>query len=313
MTKNRTDFAVHPGHIIPTGMKSRTSDRKAIEPYFMILPAMIFLLTFSVYPLLNLIYLSFTNWRIITPNFKYVGFDNYISLFSNRDFMQALVNTGTYTLAMVVLLIVLSLIAAVWLNRSTPLDRFVQSTIFTPHIISLVSVSMVWMWLMDSRVGFLNVVLNIFGFPALKWLDSSKTAMLSIIIVSTWKSVGYYTLILIASLKSIPDSIYEAAALDNAGKFRVFYKITLPMLSPQLFFLLVVITMGSFKVFDTVRIMTSGGPAGSTQVMATFIYEQAFNNMRTGYASAAGTVLLVILLSMTALYFKALSKRIHYQ
>lgn len=287
--------------------------KRRIEPYLMILPAMVFLFTFSIYPMGNLVYLSFTNWQVITPDLRFVGFSNYQELFKSRDFIKALANTGTYTASMVILLLVLALITAVWLSKSNPLDRFVQSTIFTPHIISLVSVSMVWMWLMDYRVGFLNMILNAFGFPFLKWLDSSKTAMLSIVIVSTWKSLGYYTLVLISSLKSIPESIYEAAALDNASKFKVFYKITLPMLSPQLFFLLIVITMGSFKVFDTVRIMTNGGPAGSTEVLAYFIYQQAFSNMRIGYAAAGGTVLLLILIIMTVFYFKTLSKKIHYQ
>jgi sn-glycerol 3-phosphate transport system permease protein len=287
--------------------------KRRIEPYLMILPAMVFLFTFSIYPMGNLVYLSFTNWQVITPDLRFVGFSNYQELFKSRDFIKALANTGTYTASMVILLLVLALITAVWLSKSNPLDRFVQSTIFTPHIISLVSVSMVWMWLMDYRVGFLNMILNAFGFPSLKWLDSSKTAMLSIVIVSTWKSLGYYTLVLISSLKSIPESIYEAAALDNASKFKVFYKITLPMLSPQLFFLLIVITMGSFKVFDTVRIMTNGGPAGSTEVLAYFIYQQAFSNMRIGYAAAGGTVLLLILIIMTVFYFKTLSKKIHYQ
>ena len=286
---------------------------KILEPYLMIFPAMVFLMIFSLYPLVNLVHLSFTNWKIITPNFKYVGFSNYEVLFSNPDFLKTIMNSGIYTLSMVALLIVLSLIVAVWLNKSSRFDRFVQSAMFTPHIISLVSVSMVWMWLMDSRTGFLNSVLNLAGLPALKWLDSKDTAMLSIILVSVWKSLGYYTLVIIASLKSIPESIYEAAALDNAGRIKVFFKITLPMLSPQLFFLLVVITMGSFKVFDTVRIMTGGGPAGATEVMATYIYETAFNNMRTGMASAAGTVLLAILMIMTALYFKTLSKKVYYQ
>lgn len=287
--------------------------KRRIEPYLMVLPAMVFLFTFSIYPMGNLVYLSFTNWQVITPDLRFVGFSNYQELFKSRDFIKALANTGTYTASMVILLLVLALITAVWLSKSNPLDRFVQSTIFTPHIISLVSVSMVWMWLMDYRVGFLNMILNAFGFPSLKWLDSSKTAMLSIVIVSTWKSLGYYTLVLISSLKSIPESIYEAAALDNASKFKVFYKITLPMLSPQLFFLLIVITMGSFKVFDTVRIMTNGGPAGSTEVLAYFIYQQAFSNMRIGYAAAGGTVLLLILIIMTVFYFKTLSKKIHYQ
>jgi len=181
-------------------------------------------------------------------------------------------------------------------------------------LIAMISCAMIWSWIMDQNsFGLLNVVLGFFKLPPLRWLNSSDTAMLSIVIVSVWKSIGYYALIILASLKGIPTEIYEAAALDNAPKIRTFFKITLPLLSPQLFFLLITITISSFKVFDTIRVMTGGGPGNSTDVISYYIYRYAFQHFKIGYASAAGTVLMIILMVMTAIYFKILSKRIHYQ
>ena len=182
-----------------------------------------------------------------------------------------------------------------------------------PHIISLLSVAMVWMWIMDEKTGLLNMVLGWFGLPGLRWLQSSKTAMLSIIIVSIWKSLGYHTMIIYAALQSVPIELFEAAELDNAGRFRTFMRITLPMISPQTFMLLITMTIGSFKVFETIRIMTGGGPGSSTEVLVYYIYQQAFYYQKVGLASAAGVVLLLIVGLLTAFYFLALSKRVHYQ
>jgi len=131
--------------------------------------------------------------------------------------------------------------------------------------------------------------------------------------VSVWKSIGYYCLIIVSALKAIPAEIYEAAELDNTPRYRMFFRIILPLLSPQLFFLLVTITINSFRVFDTVRIMTEGGPGNATDVISFYIYRYAFRHFRIGYASAAGTILMVILMILTAVYFKVLSKRVHYQ
>jgi sn-glycerol 3-phosphate transport system permease protein len=159
----------------------------------------------------------------------------------------------------------------------------------------------------------LNAVLNLFHLPSLRWLNSSKTALLSIIIVSIWKSTGYYLLIVLASLKSIPQEIFEAAELDNTPRLRKFFRITLPLLSPQLFFMLITITINSFKVFDTVRVMTDGGPGNSTDVVIYYLYRYAFRFFRVGIASAAGVILMAILVILTIIYFRFLGKRVHYQ
>ena len=186
---------------------------------------------------------------------------------------------------------------------------------FTPHLVAGVSAGFIWSWLMSSQsYGLFNSVLTAIGLPEVHWLDSSAMAMPSIIIMNTWKSIGYYALIILSSMKNIPDEIYEAARLDSASSVKTFFKITLPMISPQLFFLLITITTGSFKVFDSVRIMTNGGPGDSTRVLSMYIYDYAFQRNNTlGYACAAGMVMLLIMVVITIIDFAFVEKKVHYQ
>jgi sn-glycerol 3-phosphate transport system permease protein len=285
---------------------------ESIRPHAMILPAMIGILLFVIYPVFYLIKLSFYKYNLLNKDkSKFIGTDNYTELFTRDDFYLALANTAIYTVSTVVLTIIISMLIAIWLSKKTRFNAIVQAGLFTPHIISIVSIALVWMLLMEPNHGMLNFLLKAFGLPPSKWLQSSNSSMMSVIIVSVWHSVGYYALIIVAALQSISPSIYEAAALDNASKFKVFYKITLPMISPQLFFILIIMTIGSFKVFDTIRIMTGGGPNDSTLTIVYYIYEFRSNNI--GYASATGVVLMAIIALLTFVYFRMLSKKVHYQ
>jgi len=285
---------------------------ETVRPYVMIFPAMAGILVFVIYPVFYLIKLSFYKYNLLNKaRSTFIGTDNYREVLSRGDFYTALANTAVYTLAVVVLTMLLSMLIAVWLSKSSKWNALVQAGIFTPHIISIVSIALVWMLLMEPNHGVLNFLLKSVGLPPLQWLQSSQTSMMSVIIVSIWHNVGYYALIIVAALQSIPPSIYEAAALDNASKFNVFTKITLPLISPQLFFILIIMTIGSFKVFDTVRIMTGGGPNDSTTTLVYYIYEFRSNNI--GYASATGVVLMIIIAILTFVYFRLLSKKVHYQ
>ena len=260
-----------------------------------------------------MIYLSFTDWNLVSPIKNFVGLTNFIYLFKREDFLAALRQTFQYTVWTVFVLGVLSITIAVWLKKATRTNNFLRGAIFMPHIVSLLSVAMIWFWLMDEKSGLLNMALEFMHLPTSPWLQSSKTALPSLIIVSCWKSLGYHVLIIFAALQNIPDEIYEAAELDNAGKFSVFFRITFPMISPQAFLILITMTIGSFRVFETIRIMTGGGPGTSTQVLVHYIYQTAFSYFKVGLASAAGVVLLAIVGVMTSVYFFALSKMVHYQ
>lgn len=286
--------------------------RQAIRPYLLILPAMLGIAVFVIYPVLYLAYLSLYKYNLMNPaKSKYVGLENYAAIFAREDFYKALMNTALYTVGTVVLTLAVSLAIAVWLKQSTKMNAFIQAGIFTPHIVSVVSISLVWLWMMEPNLGFLNFVLKSVGLPTSQWLQSSDTALISVIIVAVWQGIGYYVLILVAALQGISPSIYEAAALDNAGKWKVFFKITLPMISPQLFFILIIMTIGSFKVFDTVRMMTNGGPNNATNTLVYYIYQNRTTNI--GYASATGMVLMAIIGILTFVYFRMLAKKVHYQ
>ncbi len=291
---------------------NRSRFLELLRPYLLIAPAMAGIFVFVMYPIGYLVYLSMYQYNLMNKaKSKFVGFDNFKEILGREDFYKSLGNTAVYTAGVVLLTMLISLLIAVWLNKNTRFNRFVQASIFMPHIVSIVSIALVWLWMMDPNIGFLNYLLKTLGLPTSQWLQSSKTALISIIIVSVWQGIGYYVLIIVAALQGISPSIYEAAELDNASKYKVFYKITLPMISPQLFFILIIMTIGSFKVFDTVRVMTSGGPNNATNTLVYYIYEHRTTNI--GYASATGIVLLVIISILTLVYFKLLAKKVHYQ
>jgi len=284
--------------------------------YAMIAPAILFLSIFVIYPMFHIIDLSLYKGNATNPYKQFVGLDNFANIFFvKKDFSEALKNTAVYTVFIVIILIFMAMLFAVWMFDDRKINKIAQTAFFTPHLVASVSCAFIWSWLFNSDpYGLFNTVLKVFGFAPVNWLGDTKTAMACIIVMNTWKSIGYYALIILAALKSIPPEIYEAAKLDNASKSKTFWKITLPLLSPQLFFLLITITIGSFKVFDSVRLMTGGGPGTSTQVISLYIYNYAFQrNNSLGIGSAAGVVLMAILIVITMVDFKGLEKRVHYQ
>lgn len=286
-----------------------------ISPYVLIAPAMVGIMLFVVYPVIKLIYMSFYKVNQLNPDkTRFVGFDNYQKMFKTAEFQKALVNTGYYALFMILIVLGCSLILAVWLgSRNSKMNSSAQASAFLPHIISMVSVGLIFQQMMDPDYGLFNAALGALGLEKSQFLRSSDSAMNSVIFTSAWKSIGYYTLILIAALQSIPKDIYEAADLDNAGSLRTFFKITLPMISPQIFFVLIVMTIGNFKVFETIRVMTAGGPNNSTTSLVYYIYNKVFMDFDVGRAAAGGVILLIIVGIMTIFYFISLSKKVHYQ
>ncbi|MEW9672365.1 carbohydrate ABC transporter permease [Ammoniphilus sp. 3BR4] len=284
-----------------------------MRPYMMITPAMIVFMMFFIYPIFYMIYLSLFEWNFVSPTKQFVGFQNYIQLFQDQGFLEVLKNSFIYTILTVLFSITLSLMLAIRLNRPGALYGFVQAAIFSPHIISLVSVAMLWLWLMEPSYGLLNWVLGFFGLPGLEWISHPNTALLSLVLVAVWKGVGFNALVFIAGLQSIPKDIYEAAELDQSKRFTTFYKLTLPMLSPTLFFLIIINMINSFQVFETIDIMTKGGPINSTNTLVYFIYENGFRFFKIGYASAAGVILLVVISILTVIYFRLVAKKVHYR
>ena len=281
-------------------------------PYLMVAPSLTIFSVFVLYPIFYMIYLSFFKRNMIGPK-TFIGLKNFTDMFADPEFWQVLGNSFQYMFFTVVLSVGLALPLAVYLKANTRVNRFLQGVVFTPYVVSLVSISFVWMWLMDSDYGLLNYLLELLHLPAVGWLNDPDVAMYSLITVSVWKSLGYNAMILLSGMQSIPPYLYEAANLDKSSGMTTFFKITLPLLSPTLFFLTLMNMISSFKVFETVNIMTSGGPMNSTNTLVYDIYLYGFSYYKIGYASAMGVVLMIIIGICTIFYFRSLSRRVHYR
>lgn len=285
---------------------------KKVLPYLFIAPSLAVFFTFDIYPIFYSFYLSFMKWNLISPDQTFVGLDNYVDLYESKEFRKAITNTLLYTVGRVFFSLAIALGLALLLNTTKRWASWVQAAIFSPHVISMVSISMLWLWLLEPSYGLMNWLFSLVGLPPLKWLASSDTALMSITMVAVWKIIGYDMVIFIAGLQSISEELYEAAKIDGANAWHRFWKITLPLLSPTIFFLSVTSVITSFQVFDIVRIMTGGGPGDSTNVLVYYVFQYGFRFFKIGHASAASTVLFLIVLGLTLIQFKVMEKRVHY-
>ena len=285
--------------------RSVSEKRDRMLGFVTAMPAMILLFVFTVYPVFYLIYYSMFSGSLISAKKTFVGLDNYKELFGSETFRMVLVNTVVYTVLFVSLTMVLAVIIAVWLNGSKhkKLNNMVEGFIFTPHVISMVSVSIVFLWLMDPDTGFLNMVITKLGFAKFPFLSSPSTSMFSLVLVMVWKSVGYYVLLIMAALQTVPSNIYEAAELDGASKSRQLFSITLPEISSTLWFVIITRLISAFQVFDIVYTTTGGGPNFSTETLVTYIYTRAFEVNRMGYASALSVCLFILILIITIILY----------
>ena len=284
-----------------------------VKPYLFIAPSLILLAIFWIYPIFNMGYLSLYKWDLISPKMEWVGLANFQKLLSDPQFWQTFANTIIYTVFVVGLGVCIGLLVAVYLKAHTKTNSFLQAVIFSPYVVSLASVALLWMWIMNKDYGLLNSILAAFGIPAVDWLGDTHVALPSLILISVWKSVGYDTLILVSAIQGIPEHLYEAARLDHAGPWTTFRKLTLPMISPTLFFLVIVDVIASLKVFETIQIMTLGGPQNATNTLVFSLYQYGFQFNQVGYAAATGMVLLVLIAIFAAVYFKLLAGRVHYR
>jgi multiple sugar transport system permease protein len=269
-----------------------------------IAPAVLGTLIFIVIPVFASFAISLTHWNLIgRPDF--VGFDNYIELFSDKEFYQVLFNTFYYAVAVTVLGIIIPLGLAVVLNKKLLGVEFLKSAYFIPFVTPMIVVAVVWEWIFDPGNGILNWMV---GGLNIKWLYDPLLAMPALIIVSVWKNIGYNMVIFLAGLQGIPDSVDEAANIDGATGLRQFFYITLPLLSPTVFFVMIITTIASFQVFDLIYLMTEGGPQSSTTVMVYWMYKNAFEFFKLGKASAIAYVLFFIILLLTLIQWRIRKK-----
>lgn len=283
------------------------------NPYFLIAPAGIACIMFTIYPMCYGAYLSFHKWNPLTGKKIFVGFSNFAYIFSSEDFQKVMTNTIIYMLVIVFVGLALQILLGVFLNKRTFAHNLVQTVAFSPHIISTVSVAVIFMWLMDPASGVFNLGLEKLGLPASNWYLGSSTALMSVLIVAIWKSCGHGALLVIAGLRSVPEYIYEAAKLDRSTPAKTFFKITMPLLSPTLLYMVITTTASAFTSFDIIKMMTGGGPDNATNLIAYYVYQQGITYMQYGRAMAAAVVLLFFTATLSAVNFFLLDRKVHYQ
>ncbi|AIQ65277.1 hypothetical protein PSTEL_21280 [Paenibacillus stellifer] len=274
-----------------------------IVPYLLIAPSMLLFLVFVLIPVIRIIYLSFTDYTMLQPP-VWTGGANYMKLAHDPVFGRAVANTAWYWLGTVLPSMVIGLVLAALLTvRLKGLAAF-RALIYLPGVLSSVAVAMTWLWLLDPLKGPVNRVLSLLGIAGKNWLQSPDTSLGSVIVIGVWTGMGFAMIVLLGGIQSIPDSLYEAAALDGASGISQFTRITLPLLQPILLFLFIVSTIRSFQVFDLVYILTGGGPANSSTTIVTQIVGASFQDYRMGYASAMAVVLLAATMAITLLQYK---------
>jgi multiple sugar transport system permease protein len=280
-----------------------------------LLPSFIGFIIFVLAPMIMAVGLSFTNYSG-GPKYKLVGLKNYIIAFTNPDFLQYLFVTFKFMAVTVLFQIGLGLMFAMLLTRSFKGVSLYRGILYLPNILSSVAVGLAFMFIFEPSSGLMNQLLASIGLPTSKWLAGSKSSLGVIMTIAIWQNFGYYMVLFIGGLQNISTTLYEAANMDGAGKFKQFIHVTLPGLSPILFYGITIAIIRGFQVFDYIYIMTGGqqggGPAGSTNVLAFDIYLNAFTYFRFGYASAESVVLMIIILSVTFLQNRGQKRWVNY-
>lgn len=274
-------------------------------------PTLVIFSAFILFPVFFSFYLSFQQWNMFSGETTFIGFDNYIRMLESDEFWQVLKNTAIYTFGTIPLNMGVSLIIAYALNKKLAGKKFLRTAFFAPVVISPVAAAVIWRWLYDPNFGLVNYSIGIIGIDPINWLNDPTAAMFALIIMGVWKTFGINMVLFSAGLSGIPENYYEAAEIDGAGGWSKFWNITVPMLAPTTFFILIMSMISSFQVFDLVYVLTSGGPLGSTKVMVFYIYEYAFKFFEMGYASAASYILFAILFALTMIQVKYMKSKVY--
>ena len=292
--------------------RARKRERKMVGSAISFLaPSLVHLIVFIVTPIAFAAYLSMHSWDIVVPDQPFVGIGNFKEMMSDHNFWNALKNTLVYSLN-VPLGMAISLVVALMMHKRVTGIGLLRTLYFLPSVTSFVAIALVWMWLYHPSFGAANFLLSLAGLPPLQWLNSTQTAMIAVIIFSVWLGIGYQMVIFLAGLQSIPEELYEAARMDGATNWQNFRRITLPLLRPTTYFILVTSLIGSFQVFTSIYVMTAGGPVRSTDVIVYHIYQAAWEQLRMGYASAMSWVLFAIIMVATWIQFKVMGREIEY-
>jgi ABC-type sugar transport system permease subunit len=276
--------------------------RDALVGYAFLLPSLLPLVLFTLYPLADSGYLSLTKWNLLSPVKQFVGLSNYAAMPRDPVLRQAFANTILYTVTVVPVSVIVGFVLALLLNRPLRLRALWRGIFFLPTVVPIAALSAVWLWIYDPHFGLMNYALQQLHLPTSAWLQSPTSALWAIVLMMIWQTAGYNMVILLAGLQNVPEELHEAARLDGAGWGALLWRITVPMLSPTFLFLVVVSAIQAFRVFDPIYVMTLGlgGPANSTTTLVFHMYRQAFMFLEVGYASAIAYVIVGIALLFTA-------------
>ncbi len=284
-------------------MAKKTADSDNFQYKLLILPALIGTLIFIVIPVVFSFGLSFCEWDLLS-DVRFAGLKNYFELLTSPNFALILKNTFVFAIAVTLIAVVIPIILAAVLNNKIRGSEFFKTAYFLPFITPMIVIAIIWEWIFDPNFGLLNYLLK----THINWLYDTKTALFALIIVSAWKLIGYNMVILLSGFSTISQNIYESAKIDGASPLNTFFKITLPLLSPTIFFVVIITTISSFQVFDLIYLMTQGGPMDSTNVLVYWIYKNAFEFFNIGAASAGAYILFVIVFVLTVIQWNIRKK-----
>ncbi len=280
--------------------------------YLFILPWLIGLVVFSAGPVLGMLGLSFTDWRISLDDLQFIGLDNYAKLFDDPIFWISVGNTLYIVIGRVVFGVSFALLLAILLNQKVPGIAFFRAVYYLPTVTAGVAVALVWIWIFNPRLGILNYSLKQIGITGPPWIFSKDWVKPSLILMSMF-SVGPIMIILLAGLQGVPKELYESAEIDGAGHWEKFANVTLPMLSPVLFFVIIISVVSSFQNFTEIRVMTEGGPGESSNVMIWYLWENAFIFLQLGIAAAVAWIMFVVLMVLTGVQFWVGKRWVYYE
>lgn len=273
--------------------------------YLMLLPSLIIFVFFVFFPVIYSAFMSLHDWSLSSQVTPFIGFLNYLNILKDDEFWNSLKNTLIYTVGVVSGGLILSLLLAVALNANIKGKTLLRAIFYMPSIASMVIISIIWTFMLDPNLGIVATITNSLHIHPISLLNNPNLAMPTLICVAIWKNIGYYAVIFLAGLQGIPDMLYEAAMIDGANNRKQFLHITLPMLSPTILFVLTILTINSFQVFDQVYVMTQGGPLHTTDTLVSYIFDKAFTSFNLGYASALSYVLFILTFGLSLLQFRS--------
>lgn len=286
--------------------QSNINKNDGLTALIFILPAVLGTLIFIVIPVFFSFSLSFVDWDLLSP-MKSVGLSNFKDVLTDSTFVQVLINTFVFAIASSVFAVIIPLVLACILNTKIRGSNFYKTAYFLPFITPMIVIAIVWQWVFDPNIGLLNQILH----THIKWLYDVRFAMPALIVVSVWKLIGYNMIIFLSGLSTINQEVLEAAKIDGANSWQVFKNVTVPLLSPTIFFVIVITSISSFQVFDLIYVMTQGGPDNSTMVLVYSIYKYAFEYFDVGKASAIAYILFAIIFVLVLCQWKLRKKMVY--